>query len=359
MTADPLKALVLAGGHGTRLRPLTYTLPKQLIPVANRPIIHYVMDHLEEAGIREVGVVIAPETGEQIKAALARRPGNLRLTYLVQERPLGLAHAILIAREFLAGGPFVMYLGDNLIGEGIKSLISTLQASRADAVLLLKEVADPRAFGVAVLDGQGRITQLIEKPTQPPSNLALVGVYAFSPTIHDAVQQIQPSRRGELEITDAIQYLLSHGHRVFGNRLDAFWLDCGKKDDLLEANRTVLDQWIVRDVRGHVDEASRVSGRVVLGDGARVERSEVRGPAVIGAGTVIRKSFIGPYTSIGERCQISHASLEHCVVLEEARIEGVERIEDSVIGPRAVLRRAPGQHQAIRFMIGEDTEVSL
>ena len=354
-----MKALVLAGGKGTRLRPLTYTMAKQLIPVANRPMLHYVLNHLRDAGISDVGVVISPQTGPQVQEALSRYDGGLRLTFLLQEEPLGLAHAVKVARGYLGDAPFVMYLGDNLIGQGIARFVREFRETQADALILLKEVADPRLFGVAVLGGRGEVLRLIEKPREPPSDLALVGVYLFSPAIHEAIERIRPSWRGELEITDAIQCLLDSGHRVLGRRLEGWWLDCGKKDDLLEANRVVLDELVSRDVRGDVDETSRVSGRVVVAEGATVRSSELRGPIVIGPGTAVEESFIGPYTSVGGGCVVARSTVEHCVVLDGARIEGVERLEDSVIGKHAVVRRAAGDHRAVRLLVGDDAEVLL
>src|SRR5438876_5909275 len=354
-----MKALVLCGGKGTRLRPLTYSIPKQLIPIANRPVVHYVMDHLRDVDIREVGVIVAPETAEQVKTALADNPWRFALSFILQDQPLGLAHALLAARDFLGSDPFVMYLGDNLIGSGLRSLLEQFRQESADAVLLLKAVPDPRRFGVAVMDGAGRLSRLIEKPAEPPSNLALVGVYVFSPVIHDAVRVIRPSARGELEITDAIQELLQRGRRVLGQTLQTWWLDCGKKDDLLEANRVVLDEWIQRDVKGVVDDGSQVIGRVVLEEGATVRRSQIRGPAVVGAGTVIEEAFIGPYTSIGLHCSIIGSTLEHCVLLDGVRVEGIQRLEDSIIGKGAVVRRLHSKHQAVRLMLGDDAEVLL
>jgi glucose-1-phosphate thymidylyltransferase len=354
-----MKALVLCGGKGTRLRPLTYTIPKQLIPIANRPLVHYVMDHLHAAGIREVGVIVAPETAEQIKAALSGNPWQFGLKFLTQDKPLGLAHTLVVARDFLGSDPFVMYLGDNLVGSGLESPLELFRRERADAVVLLKEVSDPRRFGVAVMDGAGQLTRLMEKPTDPPSNLALVGVYIYSPAIHDAVRAIRPSARGELEITDAIQELLQRGRRVLGQPLQTWWLDCGKKDDLLEANRVVLDEWIRRDVQGEVDGHSKIIGRVVLESGARVVQSEVRGPAVIGAGTVVERAFIGPYTSVGRQCTVRATALEHCVLLDGARVDGTQRLEDSVLGRNAVVSRSANDHQALRLLVGDDAEVTL
>ncbi len=352
-----MKALVLSGGKGVRLRPLTYTMPKQLVPVANRPVLDYVMEHIAEAGLRDVGVVISPETGDQIRAALRESRWDLDFTFIVQDTPAGLAHAVKVARPFLADAPFVMCLGDNLIGQGIRPFIDRFQSGGSDAMILLKEVPDPRLFGVAEVDGGGRVVRLVEKPAQPPSNLALVGFYLFSPAIHGAVDAIQPSRRGELEITDAIQRLLDEKRKVDSCLLTGWWLDTGKKDDLLEANLVVLDTWIRRNVRGRVDKESRVVGRVTLAEGAVVRRSEVRGPVIIGAGTVVEDAFVGPYTSIGKGCAIRKSSLEHCVVLDGVRIDGVQRLEASVLGRNAVVSHFSGDHGTLRLVVGDDAEV--
>jgi glucose-1-phosphate thymidylyltransferase len=353
-----MKALVLSGGHGIRLRPLTYTVAKQIIPVANRPILSYVMQHIAEAGIRDVGVIISPETGAQIRAALEEN-FDLDFTFITQEQPLGLAHAVKAARRYLGDDPFVMYLGDNLVGQGIRDFVRAFQDSTADAIVLLKRVENPTMFGVAQVDGAGRILRLIEKPKEPPSDLALVGVYFFSPRIHDAIAEIAPSWRGELEITDAIQKLIDQGWPVKSFVLDGWWLDTGKKDDLLEANRVVLDEWIERDIRGCVNGGSRVVGRVRLEDGVAVKRSEIRGPAVIGQRTVIENAFIGPYTSIGAGCSIKNSALEHCVLLDGVKIEGVERLTDSILGRNAAVRRLGEKYEALRLMIGDDAEVLL
>lgn len=354
-----MKALVLAGGKGTRLRPLTYTMAKQLVPVANKPVLSYVMQHLQDAGIHEVGVIISPETGNQIKEALSKNPWGFEFTYIPQDNPLGLAHAIKIAQKYLKDEAFVMYLGDNLISHGIREFIERFKSTRADALLLLKEVDDPRMFGVAQVDSQGSIVRLTEKPEEPPSNLALVGVYAFSPAIYDAISEIKPSWRGELEITDAVQRLLEKGYGVQSSILNGWWLDAGKKDDLLEANRLVLDEWIGRSLEGTADDKSRVVGRVVLENGGRIINSDVRGPAVVGRGTVIEKSFIGPYTSIGEDCVVINSAIEHCVILDGVKLEGVERMEDSVLGRNAQVRCISGNHRTLRLLIGDDTEVLL
>jgi len=354
-----MKALVLSGGRGTRLRPLTYTIAKQLIPVANRPILHYVLDHIHKANITDVGVILSPETGDQVREALSGYESMLQLTYILQEQPLGLAHAVKVARPYLADDPFIMWLGDNLIGHDIREFVDGFVHSEADAVVLLREVQDPRMFGIAQLDEHGRIRHLVEKPNDPPSNLALVGIYMFSSAIHAAIQQIEPSWRGELEITDAIQRLLDQGRNVQSHILNGWWLDTGKKDDLLEANRVVLDEWAQRDIRGRVDDASHIFGRVVVEEGVTIRKSEIRGPAVIGPGTTIEESFIGPYSSIGRRCTIKRSVLEHCVVLDGVQIEGAERLEDSVLGRNAIIRKTPHNHRAVRLLLGDDAEILL
>jgi glucose-1-phosphate thymidylyltransferase len=353
-----MKALVLSGGHGTRLRPLTYTMAKQIIPVANRPILSYVMQHIAEAGIRDVGVVISPETGAQIRAALEKN-FDLDFTFITQDEPLGLAHAVRAARRYLGEERFVMYLGDNLIGQGIRDFVRAFQDSRADAVILLKEVDNPTMFGVAEVDRAGRIRRLVEKPKQPPSSLALVGVYFFSPRIHAAIDEIRPSWRGELEITDAIQKLLDQGGLVESFLLKSWWLDTGKKDDLLEANRHVLDEWTKREIKGHVSGESRVLGRVRLEEGVQINDSEIRGPAVIGRGTIVEGAVVGPYTSIGRDCSIKRSFLEHCVLLDGVKVEGIERLADSILGRNATVRRLGANYEALRLMIGDDAEVLL
>lgn len=353
-----MKALVLAGGKGTRLRPLTYTLAKQLVPVANRPVLHYVMDQIAATGIREVGVILSPETGEQIRDALATNPWGFSFTFLLQPKPLGLAHAVRVAQAFLADTPFLMYLGDNLIGEEIAPYVREFETTGADALIFLKEVEDPTKFGVAELDESGQVRRLIEKPKVPPSPYVLVGLYLFGPKIHRAVERVQPSWRGEYEITDAIQLLIDEGGRVISHRLQGWWLDTGKKDDLLEANRVVLDQWAKRKIgKAEIDEESQVVGRVQIADGVRIVRSRIRGPAVIGKGAVLIDTFVGPYSSIGPRVRIEASSVEHVVILEGAEIVGVERLEDSIIGKGARVIRHPNGPRSLRLLIGDDSEV--
>jgi glucose-1-phosphate thymidylyltransferase len=352
-----MKALVLSGGKGTRLRPLTYTITKQLVPIANRPILHYAMDQIHSTGIREVGVIIAPETGEQVMQSLAANPWGFQFEFILQEKPSGLAHAVKVARHFLGEDSFLMYLGDNLIGENIVPFVEDFKQSGVDAMILLKEVEDPRMFGVAAVDKAGRVCHLVEKPKEPPSNLALVGIYIFSPAIHDAILEIKPSWREELEITDAIQKLLDQGRTVKSFILSRWWLDTGKKDDLLEANRLVLDELVKADLQGEVDDKSKVVGRVSLAKEACVRASTVRGPVVIGEGTEIQGSFIGPYTSVGRSCVIKDSAIEHSVILDGVKITNIARLEDSIVGRNTVVSRVERNSQALRLMIGDDAEV--
>ncbi len=355
-----MKALVLSGGKGTRLRPLTYTGAKQLVPIANRPILSYVLDNIANVGIKEVGVIISPETGQEIKETMGDgAKWGVKITYILQDSPGGLAHAVRIGRDFLGDSPFVMYLGDNLIGTGIEEFVETFVTTGADAVILLKKVDNPQSFGVAEVDSKGKIIRLEEKPRQPKSDLALVGIYIFSSEIHKAIDQIKPSARGELEITDAIQRLITIGRPVHSHILDTWWLDTGKKDDLLAANTIVLDEWFKRDIRGTVDAASKITGRVTIEPGAVVTRSTLRGPIVIGAGAVIEESFIGPFTSIGSGALVIKSIIEHSVILSGAEISHVKRLEDSLIGRNARVVKCHDKHEALRLMIGDDSVVEV
>ena len=357
---SPLKALVLSGGRGTRLRPLTYTAAKQLVPVANRPILHYVLDNLKSAGITQVGMIICPETGHAVESAIGDGSRwGLNIEYILQHEPLGLAHAVKIAQGFLGRSPFLMYLGDNLISSRVSQFCEEFTRSDADAMILLKEVVNPSAFGIAEVDQAGHVKSLVEKPKEPKSNLALVGIYLFSAKIHAAVDSIKPSWRGELEITDAIQSLLSSGGNILSKQIDGWWLDTGKKDDLLTANTVVLDDWIQRAINGDVDDASHVMGRVQLGRGSKVIRSKIRGPVVIGENVHIEDSFIGSFTSIADGCHIISSVLEHCVFLENATVKHVDRLEDSLVGKHSVVIKDNGIHHAYRLMIGDDSEVLL
>jgi len=354
----------LAGGSGTRLRPLTHTGAKQLVPVANRPILFYVVDNLVDAGVRDIGVIISPQTGDQVRTALDREnaEGNwqARFTYLLQERPQGLAHAVLTAEDFLRGEDFCMFLGDNLIGTRIDEAVRTFHTSTAyEASVMLKQVPNPSSFGVAEVDADGNVTRLVEKPKEPKSDLALVGIYLFRPSIFEAIARIKPSPRGELEITDAIAMLLTLGHKVRFERVTSWWLDTGKKDDLLLANDTVLDDWLKHDLQGEVDADSKISGRVRLGKGARVVRSTIRGPVVIGPGAQITDARIGPFTSIGAGCTVTRASIDHSVIMDGSRVEDVRRLEDSLLGRNVVVHPGDSHHGAVALLVGDDCRIEL
>lgn len=352
-----MKALILSGGQGTRLRPLTYSGAKQLVPVANRPILFYCIDNIVHAGIRNIGIIISPETGEEIKEAVGDGSRwNAKITYILQETPSGLAHAVKVARRFLKNSPFVMYLGDNLIGTDIKKFVSEFTKKSSDALILLKEVENPKQFGVAEVTRGGSIVRLIEKPDNPPSSLALVGVYIFSSKIQRAIDRIKPSRRGELEITDAIQEMIYLGKDVRSFTLTTWWLDTGKKDDLLTANAIVLDEWGKKSVKGKVDKSSRILGRVTLHKNAIIKGSTVRGPVVIGENTIIDKSFIGPHTSIGDDVRVINSSIEHSVVMNGSEVLDIERVEESLIGKRVKIYRN-SRRKTFRLMLGDDSVI--
>jgi len=354
-----VKGLVLAGGSGTRLRPLTYTGAKQLVPVANRPVLFYVIDNLVHAGVEEIGIIISPQTGDEIRAALGDGSRfGAKLTFIVQDEPAGLAHAVATARPFLGDDDFVMYLGDNLIGDKIDAAVKAFaEDDTLGAWVMLKEVENPSRFGVAVVGDDGDVVSLVEKPEVPPSNLALVGIYIFRRTIFDAIAQIEPSARGELEITDAICKLIELERRVRFNRIDAWWLDTGKKDDMLLANDTVLDDWLERSVEGSVDEASELVGRVRVEPGAVIERSKIRGPVVIGRDARIVDAQIGPFTSIGDGVTIERSRVDHSVVMEGSSVIDTPRLEDSLIGKRVEVRPSPALHGALSLMVGDDCTI--
>lgn len=356
-----MKGLVLAGGSGTRLRPLTYTGAKQLVPVANRPVLFYVIDNLVAAGITEIGVIIAPETGNEIKKALGDGSRfGAKLTYIPQDRPAGLAHAVATAREFLGASDFVMYLGDNLVGMKIGEMVEQFKSDTSlGASVMLKEVPNPSSFGVAEVDAEGNVTRLVEKPKEPKSNLALVGIYLFRPSVLDAISQIKPSPRGELEITDAISKIIELGGKVKFTRLTSWWLDTGKKDDMLLANDTVLDDWLVPKIEGEVDATSKTSGRVRIGKGSKIIRSTVRGPVIIGDNVTITDAKIGPFTSIADGVKIERATVEHSMIMEGASITDIRRIEDSLIGKRVVVHPGQTRHGALSLMVGDDCVIEL
>jgi glucose-1-phosphate thymidylyltransferase len=368
-----VKGLILSGGAGTRLRPITHTSAKQLVPVANKPILFYGLEDMAAAGITDVGIIIG-STGEEIREAVGDGSAfGLSVTYIPQDEPLGLAHCVIIAADFLGDDDFVMYLGDNLLRQGIAEFAREFEADRErsrvpaldqDAVdppaaqILLARVPDPQRFGVAELGEEGEVVGLVEKPDEPPSDLALVGVYLFDRRVHEAVRAIEPSDRGELEITDAIQWLIDHGHRVRHEVLEGWWKDTGKLDPLLEGNRLVLDAIETR-VEGSVDERSRVDGRVVIEAGAELVDSSVRGPAIIGAGTRLVNSYVGPYTSISSDCEIIDSEIEHSIVLEESRVVGIARVQDSLVGRAVEVTRSQARPAATRLMLGDHSRVAL
>jgi glucose-1-phosphate thymidylyltransferase len=355
---DPLKGLILSGGRGTRLRPITHTSAKQLVPVANKPVLFYGLEAMAQAGIGDVGIIIAPETGDEIRAAAGNGSRfGVEITYIKQDEPAGLAHAVLTAEGFLGESPFVMYLGDNLLRDGINDLVDTFRTEEPDALILLTPVPDPEHYGVAELDN-GRVARLVEKPRKPQTDLALVGVYMFTPAIFDAARSIEPSWRHELEITDAIQTLVDRGMRVDPHIVHGWWKDTGQVQDMLEANRLILDD-VTERVDGDLVD-SRVEGRVVIEEGARLERSTVRGPAIVGSGSRITDAYIGPYTAIGEGVEITGAELEHSIVLSGSAIRHLEyRIEASLSGKNGEIKRGPALPKAYRFVVGDNADVQI
>ena len=353
-----MKGLILSGGKGTRLRPLTFTQAKQLVPVANKPVLFYGIEALKETGIEEIGIVVGDTKDEIKEAAGDGDRWGIRISYIEQEAPLGLAHAVKISKNFLGDEPFVMYLGDNILKSGIKSLVEEFKEKKPNSLILLTEVPNPQMFGVAELEN-GKVVRLIEKPKKPVSNLALVGVYMFDFHIFEAVNSIKPSWRDELEITDSIQYLVDHSYEVHSHIVRGWWIDTGKIEDILEANRLILES-IEGQVRGKVDEASRINGQVVVEDGVVVQNSIVRGPAIIGTETEIIDSYIGPFTSIKEKCRIIQTEIENSIVLEGSEIREVgSRIDESLIGRDVKIYKCPPKPSVYRFMVGDKSEIRI
>ncbi len=355
---QPLKGLILSGGKGTRLRPITYTSAKQLVPVANKPVLFYGIEAMAKAGIEEIGIIIAPETGEEVRSAAGDGSEfGVKITYIPQSAPLGLAHAVLTAESFLQASPFVMYLGDNLLQGGIDDLVESFRANQPDALILLTQVPDPESYGVAELDGDS-VVRLVEKPPEPKSDLALVGVYMFTECVHDAARAIEPSGRGELEITDAIQHLVDQGRRVEPHIVRGWWKDTGRLEDMLAANRLVLDT-VQRRVEGELVD-SQVDGRVVVEAGARLQGCTVRGPAIIGAGAQLSNCYVGPYTAIGEGCSIQNAEVEHSILLSGSAVRDLNgRMESSLLGRNVSIGRDDRQPRAYRFLVGDNSEISI
>jgi glucose-1-phosphate thymidylyltransferase len=356
---EDLKGLILSGGRGTRLRPITFTSAKQLVPVANKPVLFYGIEAMAAAGIREVGIIIAPETGDEIREVTGDGSQfGVEITYILQDEPAGLAHAVLTAEPFLGRSPFVMYLGDNLLQGGMEELVQEFRDHEPDALILLTPVPDPQNYGVAELGGDGAVVRLVEKPPEPATDLALVGVYMFTPQIHDAARAIEPSARGELEITDAIQWLVDGGKRVEPHVVRGWWKDTGRLEDMLEANRLILDT-LLRQVDGELVDA-QVDGRVVVETGAVLERATVRGPAIIGAGAVVRDAYVGPYTAVGRNCVIERSEVEHSILLEGSSVRGLDgRMESSLLGRDVAIARGQRQPRAYRFMVGDKSEIGI
>ena len=364
---EPLKGLILSGGKGTRLRPITHTSAKQLVPVANKPVLFYGIEAMAAAGIEQVGIIIAPETGDEIREAAGDGSRfGVEITYIVQDEPAGLAHAVLTAEPFLGESPFVMYLGDNLLQGGISDLVEAFREHEPDALILLTPVPDPENFGVAELAqaeagdpstwagscGWSR-SRRSRRPTWRSSACT-----CSRPAIHDAARAIEPSARGELEITDAIQHLVDGGLRVEPHIVRGWWKDTGRLEDMLEANRLILDNLIERHDGELID--SQVDGRVVIEAGARLERTTVRGPAVIGAGARLRDCYIGPYTAIGEDCAINDAEVEHSILLAGSSVCDLDgRMESSLLGRNVTIRRGDRQPRAYRFMVGDNSDISI
>ncbi len=353
-----MKGLVLAGGAGSRLRPITHTSAKQLVPVANRPILFYGLQQLRDAGVTDIGIIVG-DTAPAIEAAVGDGSElGINVTYVPQDEPLGLAHAVLTASDFLVNDDFVMFLGDNLIEGGIGHVVEAFERDRPAAQLLLKQVVEPERFGVAVLDDDGQISRLVEKPTDPPSDLALVGVYLFTSSILDAARAIEPSWRGELEITDAIQRLLDDDQSVRASTVEGWWLDTGKKDELLEANRIVLGG-LARRIDGEVDNDSIIVGEVVVEAGARVVGSQVRGPAIIGAEAVVEDAYVGPFTSVGDGCRLARTEVEYSVLMGGCDVSDIPRIEGSLLGREVTIRPAARRPAAYKFHLGDHSVVEI
>jgi len=353
-----MKGIILHGGAGTRLRPLTFSGPKQLIPIANKPVSQYVLEDLRDSGVRDVAIVLGEIYPELVKEYYGDGGRfGVNITYVYQGKPLGIAHAVGLCEEVVGEDSFVVYLGDNLLQHGIKRYVEEFFKGDYDAYILLKDVEDPSRFGVAKFDEDGRLIGLIEKPKVPPSRYALVGVYFFKPVVFDVIRCLKPSWRGELEITDALQLMMDRGYMVGYGFVEGWWLDTGKKDDILRANMLVLDERAVRDIKGELVN-SRVEGRVFIGDGTKVVNSTIRGPVVIGGNCLIEGSYIGPYTSIGDGSRILNSSIEHCVILEKASINGVNRLEDSLIGRNAKVSKNM-RIGIVRLNIGDYSEVEI
>lgn len=352
-----MKGVLLHGGAGTRLRPLTFTGPKQLIPVANKPVSQYCLEDLISVGIKDVAIILGETYPEMVREYYGDGSKfGCKITYIYQGKPLGIAHAVSLTKDFVEKDKFIVYLGDNLLQEGIKDYVRIFDEKDYDAFVLFKEVEDPRMFGVAKFEGK-KLVGLVEKPKEPPSKYAIVGVYMFKPVVFEVIKELKPSWRGELEITDAIQGMIDKGYSVGYSIIKGWWFDTGKAEDILKVNATILDERAKREIKGEILN-SRVDGRVEIGEGTKVVNSTIRGPAIIGNNCLIENSFIGPYTSVGDNIKIFSSALEYCIVLNNSTIENVERIEDSLIGKNVSIRKND-KHRFLKLRIGDYSEILL
>ena len=353
-----MKGVILHGGAGTRLRPLTFSGPKQLIPVANKPISQYALEDLRDSGIREIAIILGNVYPEKVinHYGDGSRFG-VKITYIHQGEPKGIAHAVGLCKEFVAGDDFVVYLGDNLIQHGIKKYLNEFQNGEYDGYILLKEVEDPTRFGVAKFDDSGNLVDVIEKPRQPPSSYAVIGIYFFKPVVFDVIKELKPSWRGEYEITDTIRLMMQKGYKIGYSIIDGWWFDTGKKDDILQVNSIILDETIKREIRGEVID-SRIDGRITIMEDTKIVNSTIRGPSIIGRNCIIENSYIGPYTSIGDNAKIIGSSIEYSIILKGATINGIDRLEESLIGENAKLVKS-NKRNAIKLHIGDYSEVIL
>jgi len=354
-----MKGIILHGGAGTRLRPLTFSGPKQLIPVANKPVSQYVLEDLVSSNVKEIAIVLGETFPELVKEYYKDGSSfGAKITYIYQGKPLGIAHAVSLCKDFIGNDNFVVYLGDNMLQNGIKQYLEEFLRKDYDAMVLLKEVENPSSFGVAKFDERGILVKLIEKPKVPPSKYALIGVYFFKPVVFDIIKELKPSWRGELEITDALQIMLERNYKVGYDIVKGWWFDTGKFDDILTVNAKVLDERAKEKINGEVKN-SKVEGRVEVGERTKIVNSIVRGPSVIGKNCLIENSYIGPYTSIGDDSKVVSSSVEYCVVLEGASIVGIERLEESLIGKHAKVTKHEGNRKILKLNIGDYSELEL
>ena len=353
-----MKGLILSGGHGTRLRPITYSQQKQLIPVANKPILFYAIEDVIEAGINDIGILVGPNK-EQVMETVNNAKFDVEISFIEQDAPRGLAHAVLISEEFIGDEPFVMYLGDNILKGGIVKYVERFKKQGIDASILLTPYENPERFGVAELNSDGSVKRLIEKPKKPPSNLVLVGIYFFGETIFEAVKKIKPSWRNELEITDAIEYLIEKSFKVHSEIVRGWWKDTGKPEDILAVNRLILDD-LTTEIKGKEEVKGEIRGRVSIDESTKInEHSVIKGPAIIGRNCIIKDGYIGPYTSIGNNCKIINSEVEDSVVMDGARLINARNIVDSMIGRGAVIEKNKNLPKGNKFVIGDNSWVRL